>query len=305
MRDTDDCQKKQKKFIESINYSLFTGVCGTNVERNMISEAFQNIVYGYFDRFGRDFVWRHAHDPYHIVVSEIMLQQTQTGRVIGKFEQFVERFPSWFVLADASWHDVLAAWQGLGYSRRAQALHTIAHKVVTEYCGQLPANEMVLQTFPGIGQATAASICAFAFNMPTVFIETNIRSVFLHFFFHTMHGVVRDKEIIPLIAHTIDQKNPRQWYYALMDYGVTLKRLYPELNKKSAHYMRQSKFEGSDRQIRGRILKALLENGPLTMEQLVLTVERDASRVQCMIDDLIREAFIEYAEGVITIRSHL
>lgn len=293
MQDIVDRQKKQQYFIEQINYSLFAEVRGQQKDLARVVDSFQHIIYSYFDHFGRDFAWRRAHDPYHIVVSEIMLQQTQTSRVMGKFERFIELFPSFEHLAQADWRDVLAAWQGLGYSRRAKALYAIAHTVVAGHAGQLPDDEMVLQTFPGIGPATAASICAFAFNKPTVFIETNIRSVFLHFFFSATGNVVNDKEIVPLVAQMLDTKNPRLWYYALMDYGVALKRLYPELNKKSAHYARQSKFEGSDRQVRGRILKALVAHSQLTMNQLVAVVDRDCARVERIVQQLMAEKFIE------------
>ncbi len=301
MQDIFDRQKKQQQFIEQINYSLFADTRTQCTDVARMTDSFQHIIYSYFDQFGRDFVWRRATDPYHIVVSEIMLQQTQTSRVTGKFEQFIELFPSFELLAQAEWRDVLAAWQGLGYSRRAKALHAIAYKVITEHAGWLPDDEMVLQTFPGIGAATAASICAFAFNKPTVFIETNIRSVFLHFFFQATHDVVKDKEIMPLVAQMLDTTNPRLWYYALMDYGVALKRLYPELNKKSAHYARQSKFEGSDRQIRGRILKTLVTHGQLTMNQLVAVGELDAARVTLIIQQLVAEKFIEHQDGAFRI----
>jgi A/G-specific adenine glycosylase len=144
---------------------------------------FKQTIWDYYQKNGRQFPWRHEQDPYQIVVSEIMLQQTQTHRVVQKFQEFTIKFPSFAALAQAPIRDVLIAWQGLGYNRRALALHAIAQLVVKEFSGTLPTSATMLETFPHIGPNTAGSICAFAFNQPTVFVETNIRAVFIHFFF--------------------------------------------------------------------------------------------------------------------------
>lgn len=204
----------------------------------------------------RHFLWRDNDDPYHVFISEVMLQQTQTHRVINKFVEFVERFPTFQVLAKAPLVDVLATWQGLGYNRRGKFLHQAAQKIVAEHGGVLPDNTALLEDLPGIGPATACSLAAFAYNRPTVFIETNIRAVFIHFFFHDRTDV-HDKEIFPLIEATLDRQNPRQWYYALMDYGVMLKKKMVNPSRRSKHHTQQSKFEGSDRQIRGAIVRLL------------------------------------------------
>lgn len=298
MKDYAECYEKQKQFVEHINYILFSKA-RLNNDLLSVRDSFQQIIYSYFDRFGRDFSWRQTINPYHIVVSEIMLQQTQTSRVMGKFEQFVARYPSFEHLAQAEWKDVLAMWQGLGYSRRAKALQEIARIVVAHHAGQLPDSQEHLTTFPGIGAATASSICAFAFNAPVVFIETNIRSVFIHFFFHATNVAVSDKEIFPLVAHMLDATQPRQWYYALMDYGVALKRMYPELNKKSAHYVRQSMFEGSNRQMRGKVLKELVARGPLSLDALALFIESDVNRVAAVVDQLLADQLIQRGDGLL------
>ncbi len=239
--------------------------------------TFQNEIYGYYHTHGRKLPWRNTTDPYHIVVSEIMLQQTQVKRVLTKYDEFIRAFPSFVVLSRASLKEVMKVWKGMGYNRRALALLKIAHKVVHEYKGKLPDEEKVLVTFPGIGKATASSVCTFAYNLPTVFIETNIRSVFLYYFFKNKEGI-DDKEIIPLIQQTLDVANPREWYYALMDYGSMLKSKIDNPSKKSAHYRTQSRFEGSRRQSRGALLRLLSHHDTISLlnagKELGITQEK-------------------------------
>ena len=219
---------------------------------------FQQLIYDFYKKNRRDFVWRQDITPYKIIISEVMLQQTQTARVISKFENWIVQFPNFNSLAQASTHDVLSAWQGLGYNRRGLALLKIAQIIVTDHRGQLPQDPAVLETFPAIGPNTAGSVCAFAFNKPVVFIETNIRTVYTHLFFPGQTEI-SDKQLLPLIAQTVDCNNAREWYYALMDYGVHLKQNVPKINAASKHYSRQSKFEGSKRQVRGTIIKILTQ----------------------------------------------
>ena len=160
------------------------------------------MVLSHYEQYGRDMAWRNTTDPYQILVSEIMLQQTQVERVTAKFPEFIRAFPDFASLATAPLANVLTVWQGLGYNRRAIALQKCAIRVMNEYDGVLPADVDILATFPGIGRATASSIAAFAFNMPVVFIETNIRRVFIHFFF-TDTDTVNDAEILPLVEKSI------------------------------------------------------------------------------------------------------
>jgi A/G-specific adenine glycosylase len=218
--------------------------------------SFRKKLYDYFARHGRDLPWRHTITPYRIVVSEIMLQQTQVDRVITRFEAFVSAFPTFKALDAASLADVYAVWQGLGYNRRALALKRIAALVVHEYNNTVPQSVDILATFPGIGRATASSICAFAFDMPAVFVETNIRSIFIHEFYNNREQVP-DTDIIHLVGQTIDTRHPRRWYSALMDYGTMLKKTHPNPSRKSAAHTMQSPFKGSRRQVRGAILKQL------------------------------------------------
>ncbi|MFW9821130.1 MAG: A/G-specific adenine glycosylase, partial [Candidatus Thorarchaeota archaeon] len=227
-----------------------------------VISTFQNIIYSYYKQYGREFPFRRHINPYNVVVSEMMLQQTQTNRVAEKFQQFIQKFPDFQSLANAPLNDVLKIWQGLGYNRRAIALKNIAEKLITEFEGILPADVETLKSFPQIGHNTASSIVAFAFNIPTYFVEVNIRRVFIYFFFPGKNSV-NDSVILPIVRKTLDRANVRKWYYAVMDYGVMLKKTHPELTKRSAHYRKQSKFKGSDREIRGKILKLLIASSNL------------------------------------------
>ncbi len=254
----------------------------------------------YYSTQKRDFSWREHITPYRIVVSEIMLQQTQVNRVAQKFDEFIEAFPSFQALAQAPFYDVLRVWKGLGYNRRALALHKIAMIVVDQYDGQLSAEPEILEIFPGIGKATARSIVTFAFNKPTVFIETNIRTVFIYHFFKNQKNV-HDNDIEPLVSATVDYANPREWYYALMDYGTMLKKTVGNVSVLSRHHHQQSKFEGSERQLRGMILQHLLDNKQLSVQQLVQLTGQCETRVTKLIKDLYGEGLIECQGNVVTI----
>ncbi|KND48302.1 MAG: A/G-specific adenine glycosylase [Parcubacteria bacterium C7867-002] len=214
--------------------------------------------------------WRTKTTSYYVVVSEIMLQQTQVTRVMDKFTSFIKQFPSWQTLAQASTHDVLKEWSGLGYNRRALYLKRIAEQI-TEHGtkkGILPSTYEELCKLPGIGPNTAGSILAFAFNIPYPFIETNIRSVFIHFFFGNTTEKIHDRDIRALVEKTLDTHNPREWYYALMDYGVHLKNTQVNPSRKSAHHTRQTPFKGSNRELRSRILKHILKK-PINTQQVI------------------------------------
>lgn len=254
--------------------------------------AFQQMVLSHYGQYGRDMAWRNTTDPYQILVSEIMLQQTQVKRVTTKFPEFICAFPDFAKLAAAPLGNVLAVWQGMGYNRRAIALQKCAIRVMNEYNGILPADVDILATFPGIGRATASSIAAFAFNMPVVFIETNIRRVFIHFFFADTENV-NDAEIFPLVEKAFYRKNPRIWYWALMDIGSALKKTVPNPNRRSVHYTKQSPFEGSDRKIRGTLLKILLKYPFLEEEEIIGRVAEDPHRVRRILGALEADGFIE------------
>lgn len=255
---------------------------------------FRTIIYEYYDAQGRDLPWRQSHDPYEILVSEIMLQQTQVERVLKYYGPFLQRFPNFQALAQASLGEILTAWQGLGYNRRAQALHQIAQRVVREHHGRLPTTRSALETLPGIGTATAGAVQAFAFAQPVVFLETNIRRVYLHFFFPQAQGVT-DKMLLPLILMTMDAPQVRPWYYALMDYGVMLKKTVPNPNHRSAHCSRQSPFPGSDRELRSRILRLFLSKPEWSEEAVVAGLPDE--RTRRLLQDLVRENFLLQEEN--------
>jgi A/G-specific adenine glycosylase len=253
--------------------------------------SFQRLIYKYYNEHRRDLPWRNTDNPYHILVSEIMLQQTQVERVIEKYNLFLSRFPDVASLAKATLKEVLEVWQGLGYNRRAISLMKLAGIIVSEYQGKLPADAEKLMKLPGIGRATAGCLLAFAFCKPSVLIETNIRRVFIHHFFQDREGV-HDDEIMPLVDATLDRSNPRDWYYALMDYGSQLKKEIENPNKKSAHYTRQAPFEGSDRKIRGAILKTLVEKTSMREEDIIVAIGIEKERTKKILSALVKEGFI-------------
>lgn len=224
---------------------------------------FQRSILDFYERQGRDFPWRHTVNPYEILVSEIMLQQTQTERVLPKYLAWLKRFPDVQTLAAAPLADVLALWSGLGYNRRArflqQACRLISERIAKG--GTFPDTADELDALPGIGPYTARAVCTFAFNKPEVFIETNIRSVYIFFFFPDAAGLeVKDSDLLYLIEQTLYRENPRLWYYALMDYGAALKKKVENPSRKSRHYTKQSRFEGSLRQARGAIIRQLVNS---------------------------------------------
>ena len=249
----------------------------------MTNDPFRTMVRAEGARLYRDLPWRRTRDPYEIWLSEVMLQQTQVPRVESRWPAWLSRFPSVFALAEASTADVLAAWQGMGYNRRALALKAAAEEVVRAFDGEFPRDTEALVALPGIGPATAQGIRAFAFDLPGVYLETNVRTVFLHHFFPDVPAVP-DKELVPLVeaacpvgsaglpsgsapnsehggfaASQDAEDTPHSWYYALLDYGAHLKKTVPNPSRRSKTYARQSKFEGSRRQKRAEIVRILLD----------------------------------------------
>lgn len=259
---------------------------------NKTVRVFQKIICAHYRQNPRDLPWRRTRNPYRILISEMMLQQTQVERVLGKYKLFVRRFPGFPSLAKAPIREILGAWQGLGYNRRALALKKIADIVTKDYHGKLPVQEQHLLELPGIGRYSASAIVAFAYNKPSLFIETNIRRVFIHFFFHDRENIT-DAEIMPLIARTLDTSNPREWYYGLMDYGVMLKEKIKNPNTRSAHYRRQTPFQGSNRQIRGRILGTLVRNPDISRNGLIRELRTDPLKVERNLEQLFQEGFLK------------
>ena len=262
---------------------------------------FRDSVRDYYKRSGRHFPWRETTCPYHILVSEFMLQQTQVERVRAKYGRFVHEFPDFEALARADLRSVLRIWQGLGYNRRAIALKETAIRVIRDHAGELPSTVDELIRLPGIGHSTAGSVLAFAFNKPAVFIETNIRRVFIHFFFQDRTDI-KDTEIMPLVEVTVDHENPRHWYYALMDYGAMLKKQVINPNRKSAHYTIQAPFEDSDRQVRGAIIRLLLTKDTITVKKLIGLLGINQDRAEKILTSLEKDDFIDRSGSEIHIK---
>lgn len=242
-------------------------------------KRFISFLQRFYNEHKRDTLpWRKTTDPYKILVSEIMLQQTQVSRVLEKYKEFLKKFKTAHKLAQAHLRDVLLVWQGLGYNRRAKFLHLASQKLATAHKKNLESYDFYT-SLPGVGQSTAGAVLAFSKNKPVVFIETNIRTVILHHFFKDKTAV-HDKEIYSVLEKLL-QKLPtdfsvRDFYYALYDYGSYLKnKLGKEkttLHTKSKHYTKQSKFEGSKRQLRAFLLKVHLgiekiENIPMSLKR--------------------------------------
>jgi A/G-specific adenine glycosylase len=263
---------------------------------NRLMPEFLRTLKNHYRRERRDLPWRKTHNPYRLLVSEVMLQQTTVERVVPYYNRFIKRFPTAGVLAGARFHDVLDYWQGLGYNRRAQYLQRAARAVVKEHKGIFPRSAEELEALPGVGRYTARSVAAFAYNSPEVFIETNIRTVFLHHFFSKRRGVVRDEEILPLIERALKRSRmrPRTFYTALMDYGAHLKKSGVRINERSAHYTRQTAFEGSARQLRGAILRELLHHQA--------TLATLAHRIPRTREELTHELTRLTAEGLVALR---
>ncbi len=258
-------------------------------------DEFKKEVWKYYGTNRRDFPWRRTTNPYRILVSEMMLQQTQTFRVEPKYKMFLKMFPTVSALARAPIRNVLEAWQGLGYNRRALFLHRAANMVLAKHKGKVPSSMIDLVELPGIGPNTAGAITAFSFNKPVVFIETNIRRVFIHFFFQD-RGDVNDAELTPLIEEAVDHKRPRDWYYALMDYGAMLAKKVPNPNRRSAHYTKQTTFQGSRRQVRGKILGLLLKH-PASADVIIKEVGTDPQVILSVLEILSKEGFIFEKRG--------
>ena len=277
--------------------------------------AFRSLVLERGRELYRDLPWRRTRDPYEIWISEVMLQQTQTTRVDGRWQRWLERFPTPSALAAAEPADVLEEWQGLGYNRRALALHRAA-QAVAALGGELPAETAALEALPGVGPATAAGIRAFAFDLPSVYLETNVRTVLLHELFPDEERV-SDRTLVPILremcpADASDPADdPRAWYYALLDYGAYLKRTVPNPSRRSAGHARQSRFEGSHRQKRAELLRVLLahrgEPGGVGLsaifEELASVEEKagrrpiSASEVEALLGELSREGFCRPGDG--------
>jgi len=247
---------------------------------------FQRFLHQQGEELYRDMPWRQDTRPYYVLVSELMLQQTQVDRVVLKFHAFITKFPDEKSLATASLADVLKEWQGLGYNRRAKFLHEAAKEIVKQ--GGFPDDEVGLVALPGVGKNTAGAILAYVYNQPAVFIETNVRAVYIHHFFADQDDV-DDKDIRGLLEQTLDHEHPREFYWALMDYGSWLKKRGVKPSR-SRQYKKQSPLKGSIREVRGQIL-AILSDGDTTMPLLAIRYEGD-ERLDSALSGLVADGLI-------------
>lgn len=255
-------------------------------------KQFSDYIWLFYREHGRSFPWRDTVDPYRILLSELMLQQTQTERVLPKYQLFLDTWPDFSSLAKATLLEVLSAWKGLGYNRRAIALRTIAQE--SEHYGwTLPSDYDKLLELPMIGPATGAAIMAFSFQKRSLYLETNIRRVLIYQF-HLGEEKVRDRQLLHELDGLLDlQCDYKHWYYGLMDYGVWLKKQVTNPNRRSAHYARQAKFDDSNRQIRGMLLLVFTEQGPQDFKSLCQQLPFAPERIQLCVEALKTEGFIE------------
>ncbi|MDB5266650.1 MAG: endonuclease family protein [Parcubacteria group bacterium] len=265
------------------------------------TSKFQKTVRDFYAKHGRHTLpWRRTRAPYKILVSEIMLQQTQADRVIPKYKSFLKKFPTVESLSRASLSTLLAEWQGLGYNRRALNLKRAAEKIMKDHTGKFPVLYADILELPGVGQATAGDMMAFAYNKPAVVIETNIRTVFIHHFFKDRENI-SDPEIAKLVERTLDTENPREWYYALMDYGSYLKKELGNNTRQSKHYKKQSAFKGSRRQKNAARLRDMLARGESEKELLKLLLPSHVSismpRTKTTAQKKVGKVMHEYKEG--------
>lgn len=258
----------------------------------MNTDEFQRLIRQQGEELYRDMPWRQDTRPYYVLVSELMLQQTQVDRVISKFNAFIAAFPDEDTLSKASLADVLTLWQGLGYNRRARFLHEAAKKIGE--LGGFPDDEKGLVLLPGVGVNTAGAIRAYAFNQPALFIETNVRAVYIHHFF-AVDDQVDDAAIKDLLEQTIDNDRPREFYWALMDYGSYLKKqgVRPA---RSSHYKKQAPLKGSVREVRGQIIAALASSD-YTNETLRHTVQAD-DRFDPALTGLMKDGLVSISGNV-------
>lgn len=261
-------------------------------------EGFRALVLGHYASSARSFPWRETRDPWAILVSEVMLQQTQTERVVPKYLAFLKAFPTPAALSGASLERLLSLWSGLGYNRRALNLKRAAAAIAERPDASFPASEEELRALPGVGPYTARAVLAFAFGRASAFIETNVRTVFLYHFYPDGEGVP-DSLLEPLVAASLEPSDPRTWYYALMDYGAFLKKSLGNPNARSASYAKQTAFATSHRRVRGAVLKELSApgHGAESLDVLASRIPFSRERVELAVGELVAEGFILYEAG--------
>lgn len=263
---------------------------------------FNSFLFNFYEKNKRNLKWREDINPFYILVSEFMLQQTQVSRVIPFFEKFIDSFPSMEILAKSTQNKVLTLWNGLGYNKRALYLHNAAKEIFFKHNNIISKDPLLLQKIKGIGIYTSSAIVTYTHNIPKIFVETNIRSVFLIFFEHYfINNKIHDKEIFELIEKTIDKENPRQWYYALMDLGTILKKIFSKNHLKKSHsYQKQSSFKNSLRELRGKVIKIIIQKKFIFFEEISLLI--NDIRLQKCLEKLKKELLITQEKNIISLK---
>ncbi len=260
-------------------------------------QSFRSVVLDHYHRNSRTFAWRQTRDPWRILVSEVMLQQTQTHRVAPKYDDWFRQFPDLASLAETPLSAVYEAWKGLGYNNRALRLRNCARMCLAQHSGKVPEDEDALLALPGIGRYTARAVRCFAWNHDDAFLETNIRSALIFHFFTDPHLLVKDQALEPVAAAVLDRSDPRSWHYAMMDYGAWLKKVAPNPSRRSTAHARQPAFEGSPRQARGAMLRVMAASGAGTVQELADRAGLAYPRAQAAVAALAAEGLVRYEGG--------
>lgn len=262
-------------------------------------KKFQTMIFTWWKKTRRDLPWRHTRDPYKILVSEVMLQQTQVSRVLPKYREFIKRYPTVYKLAQASPADILRIWKGIGYNRRALYLQRTAKEIVEHYSGEFPKDEQLLLKLPGLGIYTARAILVFAYKQEATLVDTNIRQIITHFFFK---DEPQKESIVEEVARQLVPSGKSwEWHQALMDYGaIAMSKLKTQMSKVRKKTI---PFHQSNRFFRGRIIDRLREGA--VQEQKIfgecVSVYRKSRRfTDGIIASLLKDGLIERtAHGIL------
>ncbi len=264
----------------------------------MTKKQFQNKIFSWWQENKRDLPWRHTADPYAILVSEMMLQQTQVSRVIDKYNKFLFRFPNVFILANSSVSEVIRYWQGLGYNRRALYLHKIAQTIVGEYGGKFPSSEKQLCQLPGVGLYTARAIQVFAFHLNVAAVDTNIRQIIQHHFFDQ---IPQPPQVIQQFAEKLLPIGQSwSWHQALMDYGSAhnLRRVKTTPIKNSVPFIYTARF------LRGRIIDLLREDSlsqDELIEKLKVNYQKSTAEIIQSLRSLEKDQLIIFRNNIVSL----
>lgn len=260
-------------------------------------DSFQRRILSFYRANQRDLPWRRTTDPYRIAVAEFMLQQTQVERVVAKYEVWIRRWPNWRSLAEASNRDLLSAWSGLGYNRRATYLGKMAQEVIGRFGGRLPDDPQTLRTLPGVGPYTANAILIFAFNKPLVTIDTNIRRVLIHEL--NLPPDISRAELEKVAIQILPKQSSRDWHNALMDYSrLALPRRIPLIPALSS----QTRFRGSSREIRGEIIRRLTAQQRLSLSRLAREMNRPLADIRRAAQSLAKDGLVNVTDQFVLLR---